>query len=458
MSSRVMFPKDFLWGAATSAYQIEGATHADGRGESIWDRFAKTGSNIEDGSNGDVACDHYHLWKEDILLMKRLKLAAYRFSIAWPRVLPSGRPPLNGPGLDFYDRLVDGLLAAGITPYATLYHWDLPQKLEDSGGWTNRRTAEAFVEYVDAVTRRLGDRVKSWITHNEPWCASFIGYQSGRHAPGIKDWNAGIASSHHLLLSHGWSVPVIRRNCPGAQVGITLNLSPAIAASGSKADAEACRFFDGYMNRWFLDAVCKGAYPRDMLADYKELGYLTSETPAFIQSGDMEAITARTDFLGVNYYNRTVTRSDRIPESENLPRTVFLAPESEWTDMGWEVYPAGLFETLVRVHREYAPPKIYVTENGASYGERPDSRGHVPDARRLQFVRDHLLATRRAIDAGVPVAGYFAWSLLDNFEWERGYTQRFGMTWVDYETQHRIPKDSAHWYSSVIAENAVPVD
>jgi beta-glucosidase len=456
MATRVSFPSGFIWGAATSAYQIEGATNEDGRGESIWDRFARSDSRIEDGSTGDVACDHYHRWEEDVALMKHLQLRAYRFSIAWPRIFASGRRPLNQRGLDFYDRLVDALLAKGIVPFATLYHWDLPQKLQDEGGWANRATAEAFVDYADVVTRRLGDRVKAWITHNEPWCASLLGYQVGRHAPGLRDWGAALAGSHHLLLSHGWSVPIVRRNSPGAEVGITLNLSPVVPASESKADADACRHQDGYMNRWFLDPLYRSEYPRDMCADYTALGHFGSDP--FIRYGDLEAISARTDFLGVNYYNRTVARSDRIPESENRPRTVFLAPESEWTDMGWEVYPQGLFDLLLRVHRDYAPPKIYVTENGASYGQGPDALGRVPDAKRVRFVRDHLLQARRSIDAGVPLAGYFVWSLLDNFEWERGYTQRFGITWVDYPTQKRIPKDCALWYSGVIVENAVPID
>jgi beta-glucosidase len=458
MTTRVSFPSGFVWGAATSAYQIEGATSEDGRGESIWDRFARSDSRIEDGSTGDVACDHYHRWEEDVALMKRLQLRAYRFSIAWPRIFASGRPPLNDRGLDFYDRLVDALLAKEIVPFATLYHWDLPQKLQDEGGWANRATAEAFVEFADVVTRRLGDRVKSWITHNEPWCASLLGYQVGRHAPGLRDWGAALAGSHHLLLSHGWSIPIVRRNSRNAEVGITLNLSPVVPASDSEADGEAGRHQDGYMNRWFLDPLYRSEYPRDMCADYEALGYFGSESPPFIGYGDMEAISARTDFLGVNYYNRTIARSDRIPESENRPRTVFLAPQSEWTDMGWEVYPQGLFDLLLRVHRDYAPRKIYVTENGASYAQGPDALGRVPDAKRVRFVRDHLLQARHSIDAGVPLAGYFVWSLLDNFEWERGYTQRFGITWVDYPTQKRIPKDCALWYSGVIAENSVPID
>lgn len=455
MSSSVSFPAGFVWGAATSSYQIEGAVNEDGRGESIWDRYAKNASNIKDGSNGDVACDHYHRWRGDIALMKDLKLAAYRFSVAWPRVLPTGRRGVNERGLDFYSRLVDGLLAAGITPYLTLYHWDLPQRLQDDGGWTDRGTAEAFVEYADVVSRRLGDRVKHWITHNEPWCAGFVAHQKGAHAPGLRDWGAAVLSSHHLLLSHGWAVPVIRRNSPSAQVGITLNTSPAIPASSSPEDADAARRFDGYMNRWFLEPLYHASYPPDIVADYAEEDRLPPGGMTFVRPGDLRHVATPTDFIGINYYNRTVARSDRITESDNRPRKVFVAPESEWTDIGWEVYPSGLFEVLMRVHLDYRPSKMYVTENGASYQDGPDTSKRVADRRRVEFHREHLLAARRAIDAGVPLEGYFAWSLMDNFEWDHGYTQRFGLTWIDYETQERIPKDSARWYRRVIEQNAV---
>ncbi len=458
ITNRHEFPKGFVWGAATSAYQIEGATGEDGRGESIWDRFAKTPSKVEDGTNGDVACDHYHRWKEDVALMKRLGLGAYRFSVAWPRVVPAGRGAVDSRGLDFYSRLVDGLLENGIEPFVTLYHWDLPQPLQDEGGWANRSTAEAFGPYADAVSRRLGDRVRHWITHNEPWCAGLLGYQTGRHAPGLRDWAAALAASHHLLLSHGWAVPIVRANSPGAQVGITLNLCPAVAASPSPEDHGAARHFDGYFNRWFLDPLHRGRYPDDMVADYIERGHLGSEGLRFMLPGDLKAISTPTDFLGVNYYNRAVMRSDRIAEEKNQPRTVEVAPESEWTDMGWEVYPDGLFEILVRLRAEYDVPKMYVTENGASYSDAPDGEGRVADARRIRFVRDHLVAAHRAIALGVPLAGYFLWSLLDNFEWDRGYTQRFGITWVDYATQLRVLKDSAHWYQRVIEDNAVTSD
>jgi beta-glucosidase len=413
---------------------------------------------VEGGATGDVACDHYRRWPDDVALMRELGVRAYRFSVAWPRVVPQGRGSVNEAGLDFYSRLVDGLLEAGVTPFVTLFHWDLPQALQDEGGWPRRETAEAFVEYAEAVVRRLGDRVSHWITQNEPWCASLLSHQVGRHAPGLTDWPAALAASHHLLLSHGWAVPVVRAFSPGSQVGITLNLTPAEPASPSRADKDACRHFDGYFNRWFLDPLHGRRYPADMVADYASDGRLPADWGALVREGDLDAIAAPTDFLGVNYYNRAVVRSERVPEAENDPRTVFLAPESEWTEMGWEVYPDGLCQILCRVHFDYGPPRLFVTENGASWSDAPGPDGRVRDERRRLFVKEHLRAARRAIAAGVPLAGYFLWSLLDNFEWERGYGQRFGMVWTDYATQARTPKDSAFWYRRVIEANSAETD
>jgi beta-glucosidase len=448
--ARAVFPKDFVWGSATSSYQIEGAVDEGGRGESIWDRFAKTGSHIEDGSSGAVACDHYHRWRDDVRLMQELGHRAYRFSVAWPRIFPNGRRPLSERGVDFYARLVDGLLEAGIAPYATLYHWDLPQAMQDEGGWASRATAEAFAEYADVVSRSLGDRVKHWITHNEPWCASMVSYEKGHHAPGLRDGRAALAASHHLLLSHGLAVETIRGNSAGSEVGITLNLSPVAPASGDAADAEACRHYDGYMNRWFLDPLFRGEYPADMVRDYVAKEYLPREGLTFVRPHDLRTIAVPTDFLGINYYSRSIVRKGRVPIEP-----VVVVPESPRTEMGWEVYPEGMFETLMRVHLEYHPRKIYVTENGASYSDGPDAKGRVDDARRVTFMRDHLRAAHRCIASGVPLHGYFAWSLLDNYEWQHGYTQRFGVVWVDFVTQKRISKDSALWYRSVIADNAV---
>lgn len=449
--AELIFPKDFLWGAATASYQIEGAWNEDGKGESIWDRFTHTPGKIEDGSTGDVACDHYHRWQDDITLMKSLNLQAYRFSIAWPRILPMGRGQVNQAGLDFYSRLVDGLLAAEITPFVTLYHWDLPQVLQDEGGWTVRSTAEAFAAYAEIVSRHLGDRVKNWITLNEPWCIAFLSHQIGEHAPGWQEWPAAIKAAHHSLLSHGWAVPLIRQNSPGAEVGITLNFTPAEPATNSQGDFHAARQFDGYFNRWFLDPVYGRHYPADMVADFEAAGYLPAEGLGFIQPGDLLAITVPTDFLGVNYYTRAILRGDGTPGG--IQQVSADHPGVEHTDMGWEIYPEGLYKLLNRLHFEYQIPKLYITENGASFGDGPDQNGRVQDTRRLTYLRDHFAATHRAMQNGAPVAGYFIWSLMDNFEWAKGYTQRFGAVWVDYDSQQRLPKDSALWYKDVIAQN-----
>lgn len=440
------FPPDFVWGAATSSFQIEGATEADGRGPSIWDTFCEQTGKISDGTDGRVACDHYHRSAEDVALMRDLGLQAYRFSIAWPRVQPTGTGAVNAPGLDFYDKLVDQLLAAGITPWVTLYHWDLPQALQDQGGWAARQTAYAFADYAQVVAARLGDRVKHWITHNEPWCASVLGHLNGQHAPGLKSPQAHLESSHHLLLSHGLAVPVIRGECPGAEVGITLNLVPAEPASDSEADAAATQRFDGWFNRWYLDPLAGRGYPADLLESYIAEDY--AEDWFFIHNGDLDTIAAPTDFLGINYYARGIVRSDKIPEAENAPVTVVARPEP--TDMGWEVYPDGLRQLLVRVHADYQPKAIYITENGAAYATGPDDDGRVHDAARQAYFDGHLRACHDAIEDGVPLAGYFAWSLMDNFEWAHGYEKRFGLVWVDYETLERTPKDSALWYRDVI--------
>jgi beta-glucosidase len=451
--TKVSFPKDFLWGAATSSYQIEGAIHEGGRGESIWDRFAQTPGNVEDGSDGKIACDHYHRFREDVGIMQGLGLGAYRFSVAWPRIQPTGRGRPNPEGISFYSRLVDALLEAGITPFVTLYHWDLPQALQETGGWQARDTAEAFAEYASIVARALGDRVKDWITHNEPWCAAMLGHQRGLHAPGLRSFSAALTVAHHLLLSHGLATPVIRSECAGARVGIALNLVPAVPASPSAADHEAYRKFDGHFNRWFLDPIHGRRYPVDVVADYVAAGHLPPGGLACERPGDLETIAAPCDFLGVNYYMRAVVRSDAVPEEQNAARTV--VPSSEATEMGWEVWPEGLHDILARVHLAYGPRKIYVTENGASYSSAPEAGGRVRDQDRVRYLHRHLLETRRAIATGAPVAGYFVWSLLDNFEWDRGYGQRFGVVWVDYASQARVLKDSALWYRQVVASNAL---
>ena len=446
----IQFPADFLWGTATSSYQIEGAPFADGKSESIWDRFAHTPGKTKDGDTGDIACDHYHRYPEDVALMADLGVRAYRFSIAWPRVLPNGRGPINQPGLAFYDRLVDSLLAANITPFVTLYHWDMPQVLEDAGGWPARATAEAFVHYADVVSRRLGDRVTHWITFNEPWVSSMMGYDSGIHAPGVQDTAQAVRAAHHLLLAHGWSVPVLRQNSPNADVGITLNLMHVQAASPSAADQKLARRLDGTFNRWFLDPVFGRGYPADATAVY------APHFPRgfdFVQPGDLDAIAAPIDFMGINYYTRKVVRDHDV--ADNLPHVIVAAPAEEHTDMGWEVYPDGLYQLLNRLHFEYQAPKIYVTENGCSYDDGPDENGRIADQRRSDYLQAHFLAAHRAMQNGVPLAGYFVWSLMDNFEWAEGYRQRFGLVWVDFATQQRLLKDSARWYQRVIAQNSL---
>jgi len=445
------FPEGFLWGAATSAQQIEGAVDADGRGESIWDRFETRPGAIEDGSSSRVACDHYRLWREDLDRLRWLGVGAYRFSIAWPRVFPEGRGPVNEAGLDFYDALVDGLLESGIQPFVTLYHWDLPQPLQDRGGWGTRDTAFIFSDYAEAVAARLGDRVKRWVTHNEPWCIATLGHEEGHHAPGHRDPAEALRVAHHVLLSHGLAMEAVKRHAPESEAGLVLNLTPAVPATSSEGDRAAASWFDGFFNRWYLDPVFRGSYPADAVRDRVGRGHLPGEALPFVHPGDMEVISRPLDFLGVNYYSRVVMR-----EGENgVPEAVNGRSPSELTDMGWEVYPEGLYELLRRLHREYPCPAYHITENGAAYGDEPDADGRIADRRRIEYLHRHLLSVGRAVEDGVPVRGYFVWSLLDNFEWGHGYAKRFGLFWVDYATQSRLPKDSAHWYRGVIGENAV---
>ena len=450
MAKKFVFPENFIWGAATASYQIEGGWDKHGKGESIWDRFSHTPGKVNNGDTGDVANDHYRLWKKDIRIMKQIGLQAYRFSISWPRILPKGRGKVNQKGLDFYDKLVDGLLKEEIKPFVTLYHWDLPQALQDEGGWEARSTVEAYVEYTEAVSKTLGDRVKNWITHNEPAVVAWIGNDSGEHAPGHTDLSKGIAVSHHLLLSHGWAVPVIRRNSQDSEVGITLNVGWRVPASNSTFDLEAVRAADGKWTRWFTDPLYGRGYPGDVVADFERQDALPNMN--FVQNGDMKAISVPMDFLGVNYYNREVVRSTA---AGNDPQIVFFkarTPEN-WTEMGWEIHPEGLTGVLSRLYFDYKPLKMYVTENGASYSTAPDENKRVKDELRIDYYRTHIAAVHRAIEAGVPMAGYFAWSLMDNFEWARGYAQRFGLVWVDFNTQERIIKDSGKWYKGVIKKN-----
>jgi beta-glucosidase len=433
------FPASFVWGAATAAYQVEGAVDEDGRGESIWDRFTAAPGNILNGDDGSVACDSYHRHSSDIALMRSLGLNGYRFSVAWPRVLPQGTGRVNQAGLDFYDRFVDELLENGVEPFLTLYHWDLPQALEDRGGWTSRATVDAFAEYTELVAARLGDRVRHWATLNEPWVISWLGYGLGLHAPGRASEADAVAAGHHVLLAHGRALEVLRREAPEAEVGITLDVIPMHPLTGSDADAAAARDEDATRNRWFLDPVLRGEYPADALA---RLGPLLPPGA----DADLEAIARPIDLLGINYYRRHVVRANSDGGGPEV-----VSPEgSEFTAMGWEVYPDALRELLVRLHREYDVPPLYVTENGAAFADER-SNGYVDDPRRSAYIARHLDAIGDAIAEGVPVAGYFVWSLLDNFEWHQGYSQRFGLVYVDFETLERVPKTSYTWYRDFIA-------
>ena len=435
---RADFPDGFRWGCATSAYQIEGGVDADGRGESIWDRFCLASGRIRDGSSGAIACDHYHRWREDLDLARGLGLNAYRFSIAWPRVFPSGRgPAANAAGLDFYSRLVDGLLERGIEPWPTLYHWDLPQALQDRGGWHSRETVEAFADYAACVGRVLGDRVRNFTTHNEPWCSAFLGHREGSHAPGLQGWQTALQACHHILLSHGRAVEALRAEAGGARAGIALSLHPCRPATDSVADELAVERHDGLRNRWFLDPLFGRGYPADT---WQRFG---CNVPIVLE-GDLATIAASTDFLGINYY--FPERIAAAPGEDPLGVKVVEDAAVERTATGWEVEPDGLVELLDRVRRDYAPAEIYLTENGSCYEDTVEPDGSIADGERRRYLQRHLSAVRESIVRGVPLKGYFAWSLLDNFEWAEGYTRRFGLTHVDFATQQRTLKESGHWY------------
>ena len=445
------FPHDFLWGAATSAYQIEGATREDGRGPSIWDAFSSAPGRTYQGETGDVAVDHYHRMEQDVALMAGLGLNAYRFSIAWPRIFPSGSGDANPAGAAFYDRLVDCLLEKGITPVATLYHWDLPLALHERGGWRNRDTAYVFADYAEYIAGRLGDRVRWWVTQNEPWCSAYLGHVAGVHAPGVVgDAQAAVDSGHHLLLSHGLSVPRIRAATGGrASVGAALNLFPIFAGDERSETLRVVDQANRFHNRWFLDPLYRGEYAAGL---FEDLG----AAPPPVRDGDFETIRAPTDFLGVNYYNRWIVRAAHPADgsSNGGPAGIeyVAAPEGATiTAMGWEVYPHGLSLVLEDLARNYHPPMILITENGASFDDAWNGRPLVSDPMRVAFLREHLAEVDAALAHGAPVAGYFVWSLFDNFEWDRGYSQRFGMVYVDFPTQQRIVKDSGRWYAGFIA-------
>lgn len=442
----LQFPSGFVWGAATSSYQIEGAWDEDGKGLSIWDTFCRQSGKIRGGATGDVAADHYHRWEGDIRIMADLGLHAYRFSISWPRVLPGGTGAVNPAGLDFYDRLVDGLLSKGIEPYVTLYHWDLPQALQDEGGWARRDIVHQFADYARVVAERLGDRVTYWITHNEPFVTAMAGYVGGEHAPGLQDPATGLLVAHHLLLSHGYAVEALRATVARPlQVGITLDFNPVHPASDSEDDLLAAERLDAVRNRLFIEPVFLGRYPDDAV---ELLGLPFPQ----VQHDDLGRIAAPIDFLGVNYYTRVVVQHD--PQSPIIEATEIQPEGSEYSQM-WEIYPPGMYELLTRLWADYRPANILITENGVPVPDGLDADGRVRDERRIRYLRDHLAQIHRAIKDGVPVRGYFAWSFMDNFEWALGYGMRFGLIYVDYETLERTVKDSGWWYAQVIRENGL---
>ena len=424
------FPQDFVWGVATSSFQIEGAAAEDGKGPSIWDTFCGVPGAIADHSDGDVACDHYHRWADDLDLIASLGVDAYRFSVSWPRVRPGGAGPWNETGLAFYERLVDGLIARGIKPYLTLNHWDLPDELQANGGWAHRDTVQRFVEYAQGIAARLGDRVASITTHNEPWVMAVLGYETGIFAPGIKSRAMAMQASHHLLLSHGLALQALRAQGCAARLGIVLNLSPMHAATDSPEDRAKTQLEDGRLLRWYLDPLFKARYPQDVLDD------LGADAPR-VEAGDLQAIAAPMDFLGINYYSRSVVSAGPPWDVHSSGREV--------TDMGWEVYPEGLTELLLRLHRDYPVPPLYVTENGGAFKDQLVD-GRVHDSARTDYIARHIAAVGEAMRQGVRMEGYMVWSLLDNFEWASGYEKRFGIVHVDYRTQQRTLKDSACWY------------
>ncbi len=461
MSAWLAFPEGFLWGVATASYQIEGAAYEDGKGPSIWDTFTHDAGTVHHGDNGDIACDHYHRLDSDVELMAELGIPAYRFSIAWPRVQPDSKGSVNEAGLDHYRRLVDALRSRDIEPVVTLYHWDLPQALQDEGGWTNRDTAKRFEEYAHIVAGALGDRVQRWITLNEPWVAAFVGYARGEHAPGVRDLGASVLAAHHLLLGHGLAARAVAGTVgQSAQIGITLNLAPVIPVSKTGEDAAAARRVDVHLNRWFLDPVLRGTYPEELFEEHVRL-----VGDDFVRSGDLEAIHADLDFIGVNYYT---TRRVAAPAGPNAARRTQDSTYRTWlgadeqprngvprTTMGWTIEPGGLTALLLRLREDYGDVPLYITENGAAFCDYADPTGAVRDPERIDYLRSHLAAAHAAIAQGVNLRGYFVWSLMDNFEWAHGYSQRFGIVFVDYRTQERIPKASAYWYRDVIAANAV---
>jgi beta-glucosidase len=450
----IHFPEGFIWGAASAAYQIEGAWDKDGRGISIWDTFCHQPGNIDNNDTGDIAADHYHRYQEDIEIMTRLGLPAYRFSVSWPRILPVGTGQVNQAGLDFYDLLVDKLLEKGITPILTLYHWDLPQALQDRGGWPKRDTIQAFGAYTQILGERLGDRVSYWITHNEPLVTALLGYGLGIHAPGIKDLHAQMATSLHLLISHGLAAEALRASCKQKpKIAITLNLTSVHPASQGEEDRLAAERYDIAANRLFLEPVMTGRFPEEVQMQMEALSIPYSDD-------DLKMISTPLDFLGINYYSRDVVEHD--PETPIIHARQVKPKGREYSQM-WEIYPEGIYELLTRVNNDYLKKyqpglHLMITENGICVPDGVDLDEHVRDYRRIRYIRDHLVQVKRAIDAGVPLDGYLVWSLTDNFEWSFGYSKRFGLVYIDFETQKRLIKESGYWFSRVIQNNGFDPD
>jgi len=452
-SSEITFPKGFFWGTATAAYQIEGAWNEDGKGESVWDRFAHTAGKIKNGDTGDTTCDSYHRWRQDLALMRAMNLNSYRFSISWPRVQPSGSGAVNPKGLDYYSRLVDALLEARIRPFVTLYHWDLPQALDDAGGWPNRDTADRFADYVQMVARALGDRVTDWMLFNEPAAFVDLGYLEGTHAPGHKSLLDFLSATHVVNLAQGAGFHALKAVRPGARVGAAFSMSPCEPASNSEEDKLAAERAHAITNVWFLEPALRGRYP-------EALTFLP-ETAMGIKSGDMEKTRAPLDFVGINLYYRTIASApgamERAAHAQEwlFPVKMEAGRQGPKTDLGWEVWPKALYDMVLRITRDYNRPVIEITESGCSYNDGPDTTGAIRDTRRIAYHRAYLAALARSMADGADVRGYHAWTLMDNFEWAEGFGQRFGLAYVDFKTQKRTIKDSGRWYAKVAAENRV---
>ncbi len=460
---QLSFPEGFTWGTATAAYQIEGGVNEGGRGPSIWDTFSHTPGKVLNGDTGDVACDHFHRMDEDLDLMASLGLESYRFSIAWPRIVPDGAGAVNREGLGFYDRLVDGLLARGITPLVTLYHWDLPAAIQSEGGWAARDTPWLFADYATVVADFLGDRLPMITTLNEPFCSAFLGHASGVHAPGVHDNATALATAHHLNLAHGLAAAAIRTSSPDTGVSLTLNMAQAYPKSESAVDREAVAHVDRMANGVFLDPVLRGHYPEGLM---EETRHITDW--GFVHEGDLATIHAPLDMLGVNYYTPGLVGGPPLDAGEDQGESsdqpvawagtdlAYMYPQpGPYTDMGWQILPEAFTDLLMRVHRDYPEVPMMVTENGCAYPDEVDEDGRVPDSRRIDYLHSHLAAVHAAIEAGADIRGYYLWSFMDNFEWGLGFSKRFGIVHIDYETLVRTPKDSARWYADVVAANAL---